>query len=156
MMVKSMTNVSTKPVVGWREMISLPAIGLSDICAKIDTGARTSALHATNIEQYLDGGKRYVRFVFDHKYGRHGVADKVCTLAIRNLREIKNTSGVPETRVVIATPLRVGAVEQIVEITLSDRANMKCPMIVGRTALAAFNFVVDPSQSWLQSHNPNV
>lgn len=149
-----MADLSAKTVVGWREVISLPEIKLNNICAKIDTGAKSCALHATDIHQYSENGQNFVRFLFDHKSCLSKEPSRVIVLPIKDLRKIKNTSGVPQARIVVATPMRIASVEKIIDISLCDRANMKYPIIIGRTALQKCNLSVEPSESWLQSIHP--
>lgn len=87
-------------VVGWRERVDLPLLGLSNLKAKIDTGARTSALHATDIETFDRDGVPWVRF---HTKFDDDSVDTDVECPIHERRDIKNTSGVPETRIVIRT-----------------------------------------------------
>ncbi len=127
-------------VVGWTEIVGLPALGLDTLKAKIDTGARTSALHADAIELYEDeAGARRVRFRVHHGAARSRAQQDQ---PVHDVREIKNTSGVPEERVVIRTPLSIAGHLWRIDVSLTDRSNMRLPMIVGRTALAAHNVAV--------------
>lgn len=138
-------------MIGWRETTSLPDLGLNDFVAKIDTGARTTALHAANINTYQHDGQTWVEFSVDHNVIE---TPTVHTLPVHHMREIRNTSGVAEKRIVVVSTLRVGARKQKIEISLSDRADMKYPMIVGRTALRLLHMNVNPGRSWLQSTRP--
>lgn len=133
------------PPVGWRELVDLPGIGLTSIPAKIDTGARTSSLHARVLEDFEREGQHYVRFAVDWDDIAHeGEAVRV------DLRGITSSNGETQNRYVIKTPLRIGNVEFRAELSLADRSDMKFPMLVGRTALRR-RFVVDSGRSWLQS-----
>ncbi|MHA7818574.1 MAG: ATP-dependent zinc protease family protein [Erythrobacter sp.] len=135
----------TLPVVGWRELVELPGIGLSGIPAKIDTGARTSSLHARVIDDYERDGEHFVSFSVDWDDITHqGEAVKVDT------RGITSSNGRTQSRYVIKTPLKIGNVEFRAELSLADRSDMKFPMLIGRTALRR-RFVVDSGHSWLQS-----
>ena len=137
--------LKTLPVVGWRELVSLPGIGLTGIPAKIDTGARTSSLHARVLDQLERNGKPFVRFAVDWDDIAHeGEAVQV------DKRGITSSNGETQTRFVIKTPLRIGDVEFRAELSLADRSDMKFPMLIGRTALRR-RFVVDSGHSWLQS-----
>lgn len=133
------------PVVGWRELVDLPGIGLSGIPAKIDTGARTSSLHGRVIDDYERDGEHFVRFAVDWDDIAHeGEAVKV------DKRGITSSNGETQRRFVIKTPLRIGNDEFRAEFSLADRSDMRFPLLIGRTALRR-RFVVDSGHSWLQS-----
>ena len=136
---------SPKFIIGWREIVSMPDLGLIDIPAKIDTGARTTALHADHIRRIQVKGEDWVEF-----HPSHPALDDVDLIAqpLRDMREITNTSGVPEERFVIATPLVVGERVRSAEISLTDRAGMNFPIIIGRRALRTHRMIVDISKSW--------
>ena len=131
--------------VGWREMVALPALNLSDIPAKIDTGARTSSLHAEVLEEIEREDGRYVRFAVDWD-GRR----RECEAIHVDVRGITSSNGETQRRYVIKTPLRIGDVEFKAEISLADRSDMRFPMLIGRSALRR-RFLVDSGYSWLQS-----
>lgn len=133
------------PVVGWRERVSLPGLALSDIPAKIDTGARTSSLHAEVLDQFERDGERFVRFCVDWEGVRHE-----CEAIHVDIRGITSSNGETQNRYVIKTPMRIGDTEFRAEISLADRSDMQFPMLIGRTALRR-HFVVDSGHSWLQS-----
>jgi hypothetical protein len=132
-------------VVGWRELVSLPELGLTGIPAKIDTGARTSSLHAHVLEDFLRGGERFVRFAVDWGGERH-----FCEAVHVDVRGITSSNGDQQTRFVIKTPLMIGSIRFRAEISLADRSQMQFPMLIGRTALRR-RMVVDSGHSWLQS-----
>ncbi len=133
------------PIVGWRELVSLPGIGLSGIPAKIDTGARTSSLHARVLDQFERNGNPFVRFAVDWDDISHeGEAVQV------DMRGITSSNGETQRRYVIKTPLVIGNVSFRAELSLANRTDMKFPMLIGRTALRR-RFVVDSGHSWLQS-----
>jgi hypothetical protein len=132
-------------VVGWRELVSLPQLGLSGIPAKIDTGARTSSLHAVVLEEFTRGGKRCVRFAVDWDGVRHQ-----CEAISVDLRGVRSSNGEMQQRYVIKTPLSIGSLSFRTEISLADRSQMQFPMLIGRTALRR-RMVVDSGHSWLQS-----
>ena len=131
-------------VVGWRERVDLPLLGLSNFKAKIDTGARTSALHATDIETFDRDGVPWVRF---HTKFDDDSIDTDVECPIHERRNIKNTSGVPETRIVIRTKFRIGQRLWTIDLSLTERSDMKFRMIVGRTALRRHHILVDPRKS---------
>lgn len=132
-------------IVGWRELASLPELGLSGIPAKIDTGARTSSLHAHVLEDFERGGERFVRFAVDWGGTRH-----FCEAVHVDVRGITSSNGDQQTRFVIKTPLTIGNLTFRAEISLADRSQMQFPMLIGRTALRR-RMVVDSGHSWLQS-----
>ncbi len=139
----------TPMLIGWREVVDLPFLGIRGITAKIDTGARTSALHATRIRRFRKDGTDWVRFHVPHA----GLARAVdCEAPLVDQREIRNTTGVPEERLVIKTRLRVGGRSWSIEVSLADRAAMTMPIILGRTAIRRHNILVNPGQSFLQNH----
>ncbi|KEO90913.1 ribosomal protein S6 modification protein [Erythrobacter longus] len=130
-------------IVGWRELVGLPALGLSRIPAKIDTGARTTSLHAEVLEEFEREDGKYLRFAVDWEGERHeGIAIHV------DVRGITSSNGETQKRYVIKTPLKIGNHEFKAEISLADRSDMKFPMLIGRTALRR-RFVVDSGHSWL-------
>ena len=139
--------MSTKPkkpkpqlmVIGWIEHIALPALGIPDIRCKIDTGARTSALHADDIERFVKDGEDWVRF--DLRLKSHGPATRI-EAPIYDIRRIKNTGGIPQERIVIRTTVNLGGREWPISVSLTDRSRMKFPMIVGRSALKNQNIAV--------------
>ncbi|MGF1475814.1 MAG: ATP-dependent zinc protease [Geminicoccaceae bacterium] len=146
--------IDTQILVGWREWLALPKLGVNRIKAKIDTGARTSALHATDIELFKEGELRLVRFTVEpHAGGARDRAKIHCQAPVKDERSVKSSNGVVERRVVIVTPVAVGARRLNIEITLTNRAEMGFEMLFGRTALRAGRFLVHPSRSFLQSQN---
>lgn len=132
-------------VVGWRELVSLPELGLTGIPAKIDTGARTSSLHAHVLDDFVRDGERFVRFAVDWGGERH-----FCEAIHVDVRGITSSNGDKQTRFVIKTPLTIGKLRFRGEISLADRSQMQFPMLIGRSALRR-RMVVDSGHSWLQS-----
>lgn len=126
-------------VIGWVEHLALPQIGLMNIRAKVDTGARTSALHATKIETFMDDDVEMVRFLVQLHEDHPAIAVET---EVYDRREIKNTSGIPEERIVIRTRLKLTDRSWPISVSLSDRSNMRFPMIVGRSALKKHNIAV--------------
>lgn len=126
-------------VVGWTERVGLPSLDLADLKAKIDTGARTSALHADRIERFERDGAPWVRFRVLHDAAKSRVMKEH---PVHDIRDIKNTSGVPEERVVIRTALLIAGHRWRIDLSLTDRSNMRLAMIVGRTALSRHNVAV--------------
>lgn len=135
------------PVVGWRELVHLPELGLHAMPAKIDTGARTSSLHGTVLEEFERDGEKFVRFAvdFDQQHVR-----QVCEAVHVDIRGITSSNGETQRRYVIKTPMRIGDLEFRAEISLADRRDMKFPILIGRSSLRR-RFVVDSGYSWLQT-----
>lgn len=127
----------TIALIGWRERVSLPEIGVGPIAAKIDTGARSAALHATEI--VLHGHQ--VKFVVPVKGRNHH-----CSMPLRGHRKVKSTSGHSQTRAVIETEVKIGSMRFPIEITLTDRTDMGVPMLLGRASIRG-RYVVHPGRT---------
>ncbi len=139
--------IKPMPIVGWRELVHLPELGLHALPAKIDTGARTSSLHATVLDEFERDGEKYVRFAVDFPQ-QH--VRQVCEAVHIDRRGITSSNGETQWRMVIKTPLKIGNLSFRAEISLADRSDMKFPMLIGRSALRR-RFVVDSGHSWLQT-----
>ena len=135
------------PIVGWRELVHLPELGLSGIPAKIDTGARTSSLHANVLEEFERDGEKFLRFAVDFPQQK---VRQICEAVHVDIRGITSSNGDTQYRYVIKTPLKIGDVKFRAEISLADRSDMKFPMLIGRSSLRR-RFVVDSGYSWLQT-----
>lgn len=135
-----------KLIIGWREWVSLPGLGIDAIKAKIDTGARTSALHTFALDTDRDGGARIARFAV---HPLQGDTETVvwCQAPIVDERNVRDSGGHREWRYVIATELAMADRRWTVEITLTARDTMLFRMLVGRTAMGALQ--VEPSASFL-------
>jgi len=133
-------------MIGWREYVGLPALNIPIIRAKIDTGARTSALYAENI-RVVDGGGPSVAFTVPLSHDGQRPID--CVAPLVGIREIKNTGGVPEERCIIKTLVLIGRHRWHAEISLANRANMGFDLILGRTALRGHSFRINPARSFL-------
>lgn len=138
--------------IGWRELVDLPDLGLHGVPAKIDTGARTTSLHATVLEKFERDGEQFVRFAVD--FPRQHVR-QVCEAVHIDWRGITSSNGETQRRMIIKTPLKIGGLRFRVEISLADRSDMKFPMLIGRSALRR-RFVVDSGHSWLQTPGRDV
>ena len=130
-------------MVGWQERVDLPLLGLTNLKAKIDTGARTSALHATDIVEFEHNGVPWVRF---HTRFDDDAHDTDVECEIHDRRNITNTSGIPESRIVIRTKFRIARKLWKIDLSLTERTEMKFRMIVGRTALRRHSIVVHPGK----------
>jgi hypothetical protein len=144
----SQTRRTAKKIaeIGWREIVGLPDIGIPALKAKIDTGARTSALHAVDLETFERAGEQWVSFHVPLA-DRHG--GKRHEAVIVDERRIKNTSGVFESRYIIETTLVLGRRHWRIEVSLANRQNMELDLILGRTAVRRRKLLVDPGRSYL-------
>lgn len=140
-------TTKTKPVLGWREWVALPEFGIERIKAKVDTGARTSALHAFNLQVFEQDGQRMVRFKMHPIQNR---TDEVieCVAKVVDERDVTDSGGHTEKRLVIKTTVLIGNDKRRVEMTLTDRDNMLFRMLLGRTAVRP-HYVIDPNKSFL-------
>lgn len=126
-------------LIGWQEYCALSALGLHKIRAKIDTGARTSALHATHIKFTEIKGEPYVYFSVGHTK---------CQAKLVEMRMVTNSGGQQEKRPVIETTIAMGGYQFNIEITLTNRTPMRFPMLLGRQALK-HRFYIDPNKRYL-------
>lgn len=139
-------------LVGWREWASLPSIGVSWIKAKIDTGAQTSALHATDITQFERHGSPWVRFTVQP--WQVGTSDEVTVeLPIHDQRTVRSSSGHTQDRIVVLMDLTLAGKHLTAEVTLTDREEMVFRMLIGREALQQ-GFVVDSGASYQGGRPP--
>ena len=147
-------SLSERPltIIGWHECISLPKLGLRDFAVKVDTGAKTTALHADDIETFLKNGEKWVRFKCPDIAG---MPPKTCAFPVFTKRDITNTSGQPETRIVIRTLMVLAERSWKIDISLTDRGTMRFPLILGRRALRGHNIAVHPGRSYLVSAKPH-
>ena len=143
---------SEKLVVGWREWVSLPDLNLHHIKAKIDTGARTSTLHAFSVRGYTKKGVQRVKFLI-HPYQKRTDVVKECDAPIIDKRMVTDSGGHREKRYVILTTLVLGDEAWEIEMTLTNRDTMKFRMLLGRTAMKS-KIVVDPGRSFLVGKKP--
>lgn len=137
--------------VGWREWASLPELGLPPIKAKIDTGARTSCLHAFYVTPFNNEDEKWVRFGI-HPHQRDSNTEIICQAKIIDERLITDSGGHREKRYVINTLIALGKQQWPIEITLTNRDTMQFRMLLGRTAMK--KIIVNPNQSFMQSQSP--
>lgn len=147
-----MTAPTTKPkhypVIGWREWIALPELGVKFIKAKIDTGARSSSLHAFDVELFQeDDGQQWARFkISPVQRNEAWVID--ASAPVIDVRAIRSSSGETQVRPVIRTPIRMLGQTFEIELTLADRNQMGFRMLLGREAFRR-RFLIDPGKSYL-------
>lgn len=133
-------------IIGWREWISLPNLDLLAIKGKVDTGAKTSSLHAFDISLEKEGKHTYVNFKVHPIQGDFTVV-RTCRSPLVDIRTVTDSGGHKEERYVIRTTLVLGHLRKKIEITLSNRETMKFRLLIGRAALR--EFYIDPTQSYL-------
>lgn len=144
----------TKPklaVIGWREWIRLPDLGGALIKAKIDTGARTSALHAWNMKKTERDGQNLLTFDL-HPLQRDSKAVVRCEAVLVDRREVRSSSGDAQDRYVIRTIAELGDHRWPIEVTLTRRDEMGFRMLLGRTAMRG-RFMVNPGKSFLMGRH---
>ncbi|TMM54383.1 30S ribosomal protein S6--L-glutamate ligase [Sulfitobacter sabulilitoris] len=137
-----------KLTFGWEEWISLPELGLPALKAKVDTGARTSALHASDIEVFGSSAKPKVRFLVHPIAGREDITI-ACSAPIIDRREVTSSNGEAELRYVISSALDVGGHSWPIDVTLTNRAGMTSRMLLGRQALND-HISISPTEKRLQ------
>ncbi len=134
-------------VIGWREWVGFPDLGIKNIKAKIDTGARTSALHAFEIKTFMRRGKEYVEFQV-HPFQKDNRTVTTCVAEVLDKRTVKNSGGKSSLRPVIAAQLKIGELSWVIELTLINRDEMGFRMLIGREAIRG-HLLVNPGNSFL-------
>ena len=144
-----------KLLIGWRELADLPELGLSGLMAKIDTGANTSALHASKLTPItLEDGRPGVRLLI--KAADHGLPpyDHLLEVPLVDFRKVRSSNGKSEQRYVIRTQMLIGEWSGLVDFTLTNRKSMRFPILIGRRALRRA-FIIDPSKTLLLGQPPS-
>lgn len=142
---------TNKTTIGWREWLGLPQFNIEAVKAKIDTGARTSAIHAYYVKTFTEQGQPWVAFGL-HPQQMSTETEIECVAPLWDQRKVTDSGGHSELRYVIRTQIAVGEHNWEAEVTLTDRETMKFRMLLGRTAMAD-RFLVDPNASFLLGGN---
>lgn len=136
-------------LIGWNELVDLPDWGIEGLRAKIDTGARSSALHVDHLEEL--GGNRIAFDVVLHRHEKNRRIRVAATISRRG--RVRASTGHYATRYFVKTLLRVGPVEREIEVSLVAREDMIFRMLIGRTALSGA-FIVDPAHRRVLTPKP--
>jgi hypothetical protein len=136
-----------RQIIGWREWVGLPELGVDKIKAKIDTGARTSAIHAWNISELEGPDGPWVSFDL-HPVQRENRTVVPCRAAVADMRTIRSSSGEEERRYIIRTRLRLGPRSWLIDLSLTNRDEMGFRILLGRAAVRR-RIIVDPGRSFL-------
>ena len=137
----------SKIIIGWREWLALPDLDIKAIKVKIDTGARTSALHTFYLEPFESGGVLKVKFGV-HPLQRRKDVEIHCVADVVDRRRVTSSDGQSEKRYVIQTFAEMGELRWPIELTLTSRKSMRFRMLLGRAAISNY-LMVDPAQSYL-------
>jgi hypothetical protein len=136
-------------IIGWRALIDFPEFGLRSVQAKVDTGARTSSLHATHVRVFERNGETWVSFQVDSGKGKARVHTAAEARLVER-RNIRSSNGAVEERFVIATRVEARGLSWIAEVSLAKRTSMTFPMLLGRSCLRN-RFLVDSGHSYLKT-----
>lgn len=142
--------VGGKKVLGWKEMVVLSGLGDIALLAKLDTGARTSALHAENLTLSRQHSKLWVEFELPDI---HEAVPRRFRMPVVEHRKIKSSIGSSQIRPVVLLALNLAGQSWAAEVTLTDRSDMELPMLIGRSSLKG-RFLVDPARTRLAGTGP--
>lgn len=134
--------------VGWREWVSLPLLGVERVLAKVDTGARSSCLHAFNVREISGGESPTIAFDIHPLHADDSLVIR-CTSDLLEYRQIKSSNGEQEERPVVRVIMQLKGKQWPIDLTLTNRDAMGFRMLLGREAIRG-RFVVDPGRSYLQ------
>jgi len=142
-----MIKTKNKIIIGNREVIHFPQLGLI-LRAKIDTGAKTSALHAINLQVSEKNAQQWISFTtLNEAKGKAGSVE--CEFPVYDRRQVRSSNGQAHWRYVIEAEIKLGGLQQKIELTLADRSEMQYPMLLGRTAMEQ-DYLVAPGKTYLQ------
>ncbi len=146
--IKRLKQRKEKILIGWKEHVSLPELGIPTIAAKVDTGAYTSCLHAVNVEPFLHEGQVYVRFItYPLQFNDSLLVE--CVAPTVDYRLVRSSNGQHEKRYVIKTLVNIGKHHFTTELTLADRSDLNFRMLLGRGLLSG-HFLIDTRKSFCQ------
>lgn len=147
-----MKKVKIKPLLGWREILSIPTLGIKEIRAKVDTGARTSALHVTDLKMKKRGRTLFAYFrIHPKQKTKFPIIESKAKVV--EFRRITSSNGISSERPVILVDIVLGQNKSQIELTLVNRDMMGYRMLLGRTAIKD-RYLVDPGKSFLQTKRP--
>jgi hypothetical protein len=135
--------------LGWREWVQLSDLGLPWMKAKVDTGARTSCLHAFALSLFTHDGAEWVRFSV-HPIQKNIEKVVECKAPVFDKRSVTDSGGHTEERIVIKTGIKIGDWKDDIELTLTSRDTMRFRILLGRTTMVAGGFCIDPARSYQQ------
>lgn len=141
-------HIAPNMIIGACEWIALPDLAIDRIRARVDTGAKSCALHATDIEKFERDGQAWLRFKAHLGHARPS-SSRHCEAPLADERRVRSTSGEVESRFTIRTPIIIGHSRWMVDVTLTDRAQMRYRMLLGRTAMEN-HALVYPARTFLQ------
>lgn len=144
-----MNKKNQQKIIGWKEWFSLDCLALPAIKGKIDTGAKTSALHALNIQNFYLEDVEYVRFEI-HPLQKNKKLVRKCVARVIDRRMVSDSGGKKEKRFVIKSDLTIGETKVRIELTLTNRDSMTFRMLLGREAIKKAGMLVDISRSFVQ------
>lgn len=140
------TKKSNLPTIGWREWVALPDLGINRIKAKVDTGARSSSLHAFDLVEFERDNERWVRFSI-HPVQRRNEGTIEAEVKVLEYRTVRSSSGKASLRPVVVTSIELLGITWPIELTLANRDEMGFRMLLGREAFRG-RFLVDASNSY--------
>lgn len=143
----SVNQLDARMVLGWREWLALPALDISAIKAKVDSGARSSALHVEAIEEFTRDNADWVRFQLN-PLTRSSKRARWIETPLSERRKVTDSGGNVSVRPFIKTEVRIGAISFEIEMNLTNRRAMLFPMLLGRTAMSG-RIVIDPQRSFV-------
>lgn len=149
---KNSLNKQAKIIIGWREYVALPELGIRAIKAKVDTGARSSSIHAFNIECFERDGMPWVRFSV---YPKQRISENPVTAEapVHDRRQIRSSTGQTQQRYVILTDVEMMGQSWQIELTLASREKLGFRMLLGRQAIRG-RMIVDPHRSYCSRQRP--
>lgn len=142
-----MSRAHSNIVAGWREWVRLPGLEVRWIKAKLDTGARTSAIHAFDLEEFEKNGDDWVRFSI-HPWQRSAVESTVVELPVHDRRVVRSSNGEAQERMVVLMDITIVGATVTAEVSLSRRDEMGFRLLIGREVLRK-GFLVDPGRSYV-------